>query len=517
MSNMLSVLHSNAYRCTPLFSSPTSKFTPIMSTEGAGIAATLKQQKEHFVSDLLGGSIEEIYYVTGISLTAYLALSVMTKSLPAFTNILSDYFLNVMTLLLAITTYSGQIDRLHWIVAGPIALAYVLNIVLGTPKSDEKSKPAPELLPKKSFITAYRSHMLILTNLAILAVDFRIFPRRFAKVETWGTSMMDLGVGSFVFSMGLVNSRSVIKQRYNSSNVGGFGIKQYFQLIWKSTVKSVPVLLLGIIRLVSVKSLEYQEHVTEYGIHWNFFMTLGFLPIFLGILDPLLNFFPRILVATAIGLGYDIVLNNTELLSYILRSDNRLDSIFSMNKEGICSFVGYLSIFLYGQSFGSFVLTGYKTPRNLIWMVSKKDLQKKPKKGSDWLLASTTKGLVIYTVLFHILLWYIQNSIYFSNISRRLANFPYVIWVVSYNATLLTGYNLVEAFTGKVDSTILNAINNNGLLIFLLANLGTGLVNMSINTLESSSVVSLVILIAYSVSFTAIAVVLDKYGIYVKL
>ena len=59
---------------------------------------------------------------------------------------------------------------------------------------------------KLAFLSSYRSTVSYLTFVAILAVDFHVFPRRFAKTETTGYGLMDLGAGSFIVSGGFVSS-----------------------------------------------------------------------------------------------------------------------------------------------------------------------------------------------------------------------------------------------------------------------------------------------------------------------
>lgn len=481
--------------------------------------STLKQQKEQFVSDLIGGSINEIYLITSIALTSYLSYKLLNNLLKDKLPFQYDFILNVFSILASITYYNNNIKLLHLVIILPILLLFLINSTYLTstePKKKKKQqsgKHVEELLPRKSFLTAYRSHMLIITNLAILAVDFKIFPRRFAKVETWGTSLMDLGVGSFVFSMGLVNSRSLIKS-YSGNNTYQFNINTYINTIGKNIIKSIPLLILGLIRLISVKQLDYQEHMTEYGIHWNFFITLGLLPIMLALLDPLLQIFPRALIAFGITLAYELLLNKTDLLRFVLVEDNRFNNLVTMNKEGICSFIGYFTIFLFGQSFGSFTLTNYKTKNNLI------TINKIKVKKGGWLTVSTTTGLIISTIFYQLIFTLVNSSYLFTNISRRIANCPYVLWVVSYNATFLLAYHLIDKIIpsgSNYTSNILESINNNGLLLFLIANLLTGLINMNINTLECNTWISIGILTIYSLIFTIIAIQLNKRRIYIKL
>jgi len=119
---------------------------------------------------------------------------------------------------------------------------------------------------------------------------------------------MDMGVGSFVFSLGVVSTRAF------ASTPGQSRLRK----LGKSLYKATPLILLGLVRVIMVKGVEYpvsyasvfenradcQEHITEYGVYWNFFFTLAILPVFGTVLWPVRRSFLRwSAIAVVIGIG----------------------------------------------------------------------------------------------------------------------------------------------------------------------------------------------------------------------
>ena len=116
---------------------------------------------------------------------------------------------------------------------------------------------------RKLFVTHSRASLMILTCVAILAVDFHIFPRRFVKTETFGTGLMDVGVGAFVASGGTVGPLARRGASGAATTDSAPGVTQ-------TLVKCIPIFVLGFLRLFSTSAVDYQKHVSEYGVHWNF-------------------------------------------------------------------------------------------------------------------------------------------------------------------------------------------------------------------------------------------------------
>jgi len=443
-----------------------------------------------------------------------------------------DFLLNVGAPLLSVTLYSGAPVLLSGFFLAAAVFVYAIpsnpagrrkkpklppNVQVEGKTSSSSTAAIDQLgvLSTKPFLTAYRGSMMILTCICILAVDFRIFPRRFAKVETWGTSLMDMGVGSFVFSAGIVASRPILKERAEGR------VTPLITRLTRSIRHSLPLLALGVIRLLSVKGLDYAEHVTEYGVHWNFFFTLGFLPPLVALFQSALSIIPSYAaLALLLGTLYQITLENTELMAYILAGP-RTD-LLSMNREGVFSFWGYLAIFLAGQDIGMRVLPRRLSPGSATTPASQRTR----------LLLTMVGWSAAWTTLYFLTTDYSYGA--GVSVSRRLANLPYILWVAAINTTLLTVFCVVDmvffpsfyaahdARTEKetylmATSHVLRAFNRNGLAVFLVANLLTGLVNMTVRTLDVGPMPTMGILAGYMAAVTAFAVALDAYDISIKL
>ncbi|KIW34825.1 uncharacterized protein PV07_01577 [Cladophialophora immunda] len=524
----------------------------------ASAAASYKARKEAFVSNLYGSSLTEINLVTLVAAAAVFLWTALQKRYSFFTPyspvaLLADFLLNVCAILFAITLYSSAPLVLNVFLVTPAVLFVflqtggqstsssddpVVNPSTKTPKKPTKVSPvavngtaastsnAAATLPVRPFLTHYRGSMLVVTCLAILAVDFPIFPRRYAKVETWGTSIMDLGVGSFVFSAGVVSARAVVRARPNDqASPAATATTNFVRRFLQACRHSIPLLVLGLVRLYSVKGLDYAEHVTEYGVHWNFFFTLALLPPFVEISDSLTRrvFKSYETFALTLAVIYELVLNNTDLLSYILISP-RGPGLLSKNREGVFSFTGYLAIFLAGRGAGMLVVRFNEPVPKVAKQSSAREVARRERQ-------LVLRGLFVKSLIYASLYW-LTTSLYTFNltVSRRLANLPYVLWVVAFNNAQLFLFGVVEGcgptFSYEAEdrdrvrsatSRVLAVYNSNGLVLFLIANLLTGLVNLSFNTLDMPPLQAMGLLAGYAVVVTGVALGLDKTGVKIKL
>eukprot|EP00842_Homolaphlyctis_polyrhiza_P004676 jgi/Hompol1/5209/HPOL_004233-RA len=426
-----------------------------------------------------------------------------SASAPSHQSVLQSFVLEFVVLVCPIivsTTFTAWTTS---IIAAQLALSLVF-VSAAHPKSGSRaartksSEAAAEALQLTRndrghlpFTVAFRAYLQLLTISSILAVDFNVFPRRFAKVETFGTSLMDVGVGAFVFSSGLVYG-SRIKNVQSTS----------FSRLLKTLRSCLPVLVLGFARMLLTKSVNYQEHVTEYGVHWNFFFTLAFISVLLtlqGIALPGVN-----LASAGLGLivGYEYLLSKG-LQEYILNAP-RVD-VISMNREGICSLIGYYSIFLFAAEIGSRLL-------------SQTTLQSMQFKH--------IRLLVVSTVVLSGAVAFVTDGLGIK-VSRRMANLPYALWVTAVCGFLLCGFYTVDVVLSRVAHRrfkhkdlvvafdkacplIFSSINRFQLVAFLVANVMTGIINLSINTLAIADAHAFAIINAYVFAVGLIVLVLDK-------
>ncbi|EFC50452.1 predicted protein [Naegleria gruberi] len=376
-------------------------------------------------------------------------------------------------------------------------------------KKEEYDVEEKQVLPQQQqqqqhieFLSEYRHSMQLSTIMAILMVDFTLFPRRLCKAETFGYTLMDLGVGSFVFSGAIVSS-SARKVSGTSQNLS----------ISKIMHSLIPLVCLAFFRFFTVQTVNYQTHVTEYGTHWNFFTTLACLLI-LSIVADFVNItsnWKRSIIS-----GFLCIFTQQILLSYFNMQDVILfkerSNFILANKEGFGTILGYFSIHLLGVGIGQFTFSNHKHSKfyltiMTIFSVCTILLTFLPffYFGGNQFIESPNNSLdrtYHYQISYS---FFQETNLLFSILipSRRMTNFGYVIYTISFNITLVALFYLVSGVTKELptkgQSHVRDSMNFNPLFSFLFANIMTGLLNLSIHTIDASYVTGSLVIISYGI------------------
>jgi len=492
---------------------------------------------------------------------------------PLLTAFIRDYLLLIVPVIFTLTIgadHSGWIFVSQLMSVGFLLLAFRLRFgcsclslaIVGMSRSssatqdrravEEEATVVHQLnsMPK-SFITNYRTSIMIGTCVAILAVDFVIFPRRFCKTETFGVSMMDGGVGSFIISHALtsIHARTALMRGGNKTKdeSAAFDASPLHRRLVHTLRSILPLLCLAFARLFTIRAVDYQVHVSEYGVHWNFFFTLAAVALASSALSRTLHATKSAVLGCILMIVYQSSLSYTSLTSYLLHAP-RL-SLLSANKEGIFSSIGYFSIYLIS------VRIGYECMKN-------------EATAQAW-------GRKIRKMMFACLsLWCLTfiTSSFVQPPSRRMVNASYSLWMLGLNLTLLISFILLDAIiilppniskhakrklmlddsssssngngnasqTGNASvheddkeakvkpyeqdvaslhptSLIIRAINKNSLPFFMICNLLTGAVNLSIHTLFASNQTAIVTLLSYMFLSCLSIVWLDHRGLIIKI
>lgn len=106
---------------------------------------------------------------------------------------------------------------------------------------------------------------------------------------------------------------------------------------------------------------------------------------------------------------------------------------------------------------------------------------------------------------------------YIQPISRRLLNISYVCWLLFCNIFLISALLFFHLCLSHLSqyivytSYIVEVLNSHALLFFIVSNLLTGAVNVTIDTLAVNDTVAIVILIVYVLSSVAVVTVYHEY------
>ena len=237
----------------------------------------------------------------------------------------------------------------------------------------------------------------------------------------------------------------------------------------------LPLIVLGLARLITVKASGYPEHVTEYGVHWNAFFTLAVVDLCDG-LGCYLKLGPGGCLGAA---GALMVVSRVGIDAAYVLSDAPRDSLFAANREGLASAPGYAALFFAAAALFDFSLARGQRHLSLDDSVVSLFNLFLNKRGAP--------AIACVSGAFLALAWLAGPP------SRRVADAPFVLLCLGFNGWILT---LCALFATKLQGVVLVVADAHLLYWFLAANVTTGVFNFATDSLKIPGFVAVAVLVA---------------------
>jgi phosphatidylinositol glycan class W len=455
---------------------------------------------ERFVTGHAGSSMGLVFAVTAVPPLSYFLRSLLVAHLEqsnprTFARLEAPWFcflFDLVILVLPVLISYFSVELLSYIIAAQVFAATVLmasyrhnlaGLTMETPRPTLNG-------PRYPFITQVKVGLMISTTLAILAVDFPAFPRAFVKTETFGTALMDIGVGSFIFTHALTGYRRRASLR-------------------SAVISVAPLLIIGGLRAASLRAVNYQMHTSEYGTHWNFFVTLAAVAVTSSLLQRACPKVRSHHLGVAVLGVYQLWLSLGGGTEYVIKHPR--SNLLHANKEGITSTAGYLALHL---------LSGYVSEI----LIGDNDTNVATTKATNAAAFPTRSWhrrlwrLVALDIALWVLTWLLHSYVQIS--SRRMTNAAYVVWMMAHNTFQLVcalATQLVVMRPEARPSVLFSAIGRNSLPFFMLCNLLTGAVNLAMHTIYADAITACIVMICYITAASAAALVLRQQNISLKV
>lgn len=251
-----------------------------------------------------------------------------------------------------------------------------------------------------------------------------------------------------------------------------------------------------------------QEHQSEYGIHWNFFFTLASVACFTAILP--LSGKTAASMAVALMVMYQGILLLPGWTEWLAGDDRDRSSLFDSNKEGIMSLFGYAALCYSGAASAALLDEDNRTAKWFRQFVLHRSSRVGISARSGALNVAAWHAALSCAVGVAWALAYAADVLV-QPVSRRFANAAYVLWVLALALTQLQMSAIADIVSAVIAGTraqrdcgLVHGLSRHQLAAFLVANLATGAVNLSIDTLGASEGSAFAIMMAYCLSWAYI-------------